>query len=209
MRNFKKKALSIIGLFFVTIVYGFVVHNNQVENSFVLSSRFFHPRGNQDSESTLQAIKELSPKRIDWVYHDSDQVLKEYKNRGLPFSLTLNPQLPDSAGYSTLKYRIRDYQGKSYTAPWMKEWKIKNPYWGCVNNPMFYKLFLDRSLFLASKGPYTLFVDDAIFNERLCRENLGGCFCKFCIKKFSEKKSSDLAKGDVFKSLKKSISNQL
>jgi hypothetical protein len=95
-----------------------------------------------------------------------------------------------------------------YTVPWMKDWKIKNPYWGCVNNPGFYNLFVDQSLFLASKGPYVLFVDDAIFNKRLSGEKLEGCFCEFCTKKYILK-NPDLANGDAFKSLIRSIGNQL
>jgi hypothetical protein len=72
MKNFKKKVLLIIGLFFLIIVFGFIVKNNQVENSFVLSSRIFHPRNGSDSARTLQAIQELNPKRVDWIYYNND-----------------------------------------------------------------------------------------------------------------------------------------
>jgi hypothetical protein len=209
MGKLKKTILSILISFLVlSIVSGFIVYNNQTNNSYVLSSRFFHPRGVQDTESTLQAIDQLNPKRVDWVYYDNDQILTEYKKRGLPFSLTLNPQLPDSSGYTTVKYRIIDYLGRCYTAPWMKEWKIRNPYWGCVNNPRFYKLFLDSSLFLAKKEPYALFVDDAIFNVRLARQKIGGCFCDFCRAKFVLQ-NRDFANQVAFDKLKISIRNQI
>jgi hypothetical protein len=158
--------------------------------------------------STLQAMQELNPKRVDWVYYDNDQILREYKKRGLPFSLAVNPQIPDSSGYRTSKYRIKDYKGAPYTAPWMKDWKIKNPYWGCVNNPGSYNLFLDQSLFLANKVPYALLVDDALFDARLKKEKLAGCFCDFCINKF-KKQNQDFDNQDAFEELKLDIASQL
>ncbi|WP_310557792.1 hypothetical protein [Flavobacterium sp.] len=167
---------------------------------FTLSSRFFHPRNQTDNAKTLDAIDELNPKKIDWIYYENDAILEKYKKKGLPFSLTLNPQIADSLGYTSKKNKIIDYKGEIFIAPWMKSWKVKNPYWGCVNNPNFKKLFLDKSLFLASKEPYALMVDDALFNARLKKVKLIGCFCNYCTKKYNllnrRKTSKSINKAD-------------
>lgn len=155
-------------------------------NRYVLSSRFFHPRNSNDVHSTVNAIEHLKPVRIDWTYYESDEILNIYKKYQLPFSLAINPQIRDSAGYTSKKLRMKDFEGTPYVAPWMKHWKVTNPYWGCVNNPDFYSLFVNRSLFLASKGAYGIFVDDALFNVRLSIEKKIGCFCEHCVSLFQK-----------------------
>jgi hypothetical protein len=179
--SFVKKSLLILFFFSTSLI----TICSQESPIFILSSRFFHPRNQNDNARTLAAIDELSPNKIDWIYYENDTILEKYKKKGLPFSLTLNPQLVDSIGYTSKKTRIIDPQGKIYIAPWMNSWNVKNPYWGCINNPGFVKLFLERSLFLASKGAYSLMVDDALFNARLKREKLVGCFCDYCIEKYN------------------------
>jgi hypothetical protein len=170
----------------ILIIYASCKNNAHISHNYVLSSRFFHPRDSKDTTSTLRIIDKLKPKRIDWVYYENDAILQEYKKRNLNYSLTLNPQIPDSGAYTTLKYRIFDYKGAAYVAPWMKSWKIRNPYWGCVNNPFFYEIFISHSTFLISKKPYALFVDDPLFNVRLKKDGIGGCFCKHCIAKYHQ-----------------------
>lgn len=161
----------------------------KAEPAFILSSRSFHPKDKDDKENTMEAIDKLKPQRIDWVYFENDEILKIYRDKGLEYSLTLNPQTADPNEHATKRYRIEDYEGKLYVAPWMKSWKTKTANWGCVNNPGFYKTFLDRALFLAKKKPYALMVDDAVFNVRLQREKLVGCFCAYCLQKFEKLQS--------------------
>ena len=167
----------------------FFLHKRELPSYGVLSSRFYHPRGDLDSMSTVKAIEKLKPRRIDWTYCEDETILNIYKKHNLPFSLTVNPQLSDSSGYTTKKHRLLDYSGKAYSAPWKKNWKIKNPYWGCVNNPKFYELFLKKTKKLASLGAYAILVDDAIFNYRLKLEKKIGCFCEFCIEKYNLNKN--------------------
>ena len=159
----------------------------KTENNYVLSSRFYHPRNKKDPQSTINAINKLKPKRIDWVYYGSNNELSLYQKLKLPYSLAINPQVPDSLEFTTKKYRIKELTGNFYIAPWMKTWKIKNPYWGCVNNPHFNKLFLTKALYLSSLKPYALFVDDAAFNTRLKKEKKIGCFCEHCVLLFKKK----------------------
>lgn len=173
----------------------------------VLSTRFFHPRGVVvDSMSTLEAIRKLQPKRIDWTYCEDKKILEIYKKFNLDFSLAVNPQLPDSSGYTTKKYRIIDFEGNPYRAPWMKTWKIRNPFWGCVNNPKFYKLFLKQGKKLAALGAYAILVDDAIFNYRLVKEKKLGCFCSHCIQKFKKQISFNQEK--PIEALSKTLRNE-
>lgn len=184
----KKTNASFVKKYFVTIFFfstSLITIWSQESPIFILSSRFFHPRNQSDNAKTLDAIDELNPNKIDWIYYENDTILEKYKKKGLPFSLTLNPQIADSLGYTSKNTRIIDYRGVIYVAPWMKSWKVKNPYWGCVNNPNFKKLFLDKSLFLASKEAYALMVDDALFNAILKKEKLIGCFCNYCTEKYN------------------------
>lgn len=174
------------------------------ENStsmYVLSSRFFHPRNSNDIHSTVNAIEHLKPARIDWTYYESDEILNIYKENNLQFSLAINPQIRDSAGYTSKKIRMKDFEGNTYVAPWMKNWKVTNPYWGCVNNPQFFDLFVNRSLFLASKGAYGIFVDDALFNVRLTIEKKVGCFCDYCKDSFNSKNADATINPTVLKNI--------
>jgi hypothetical protein len=193
MSNTNKKYLFYAMLFFL-IGFGCksaLQNTNAVEKNsntlYVLSSRFFHPRSSNDIHSTVKAIEQLKPKRIDWTYYESDEILSIYKKYQLPFSLAINPQIRDSSGYTSKKLRMKDFEGNTYVAPWMKNWKVTNPYWGCVNNPYFYDLFVKKTLFLASKGAYGIFVDDALFNVRLTIEKKVGCFCEHCVALFNAK----------------------
>jgi len=174
----RTKACAILIAFWLTCNLFASAQTSQI----VISSRWFHPRDSSDPESTLAVIDSIKPGRIDWIYYENDNILEEYRSRGLEFSLAINPQIADSSGFTTKKHRILDYKGETFVAPWMRKWKNKNPYWGCVNNPGFYSLFLERTLFLASKGPYAIMVDDALFNVQL--KGRGGCFCQFCTNKF-------------------------
>ncbi len=151
----------------------------------ILTSRWFHPRDNLDTLNTLAMIKTFKPARIDWTYCDDDKVLKKYRDLNIPYSLAINPQTPDSAGFTTPKTRIITPSGVPYTASWMN-WKMNNPYWGCVNNPLFKKIFFHNTVKLINLKPYAILVDDALFNIQLQREkrDMVGCFCTYCVDNF-------------------------
>src|ERR1700748_267507 len=153
------------------------------EPEVVLSSRAFHPTNPKDTLSTLKAIDEFKPDRIDWMYCDNPTQLNELKQRGIKYSLAINPQVPDSSGYTTAKLRIKDINGQPMTAPWMKNFKSKNPYWGCVNNPGFRTLFIDKTKHIVDLGAYGVVVDDARFNE--VATEWGGCYCDYCVSGFN------------------------
>ena len=151
----------------------------------VLTSRWFHPRDKMDTLNTMEMMKTFKPNRIDWTYCDDDKVLKQYRNLGIPYSLAINPQTPDSLGYTTKKTRIITASGVPYIASWMN-WKMKAPNWGCVNNPLFKKVFYYNTVKLINLKPYAVFVDDALFNKQLQHEkrDMVGCFCTYCIDNF-------------------------
>jgi hypothetical protein len=133
--------------------------------------------------STLKMIKDFGATRVDWMYCENDDQLKQLRDIGIPFSLATNPQTPDSAGYTTVKTRIVNIEGKALTPPWMKDWKNqKTPYWGCVNNPIFKEVFLAKGKKFIDLGAYGIFVDDPRFNELAF--DWGGCFCEYCVKKY-------------------------
>ncbi|TNE53549.1 MAG: hypothetical protein EP338_11020 [Bacteroidetes bacterium] len=177
----------------------------QEEAGFVLSSRWFHPRHSQDKVSTVEAIEKFHPKRIDWTYTTDDKVLELYRKRGIPYSLTMNPMVPDSAEYTTQKGRMRTLEQELYVAPWMRKWKIKTPYWGCVNNPDFQSTFLNRGKELLRKGAYGIMVDDPDFNIRLKLDQGIGCFCHHCISDFLRFDSSFSDSEDGIMTLAKKV----
>lgn len=164
------------------------------ESHYRLSSRFFYPVGINGHPSTIEVLDKLKPAYIEWTYNYSVEALNAYKNRGIKYSIAMNPQIPDSLGYTTGKLSIKKRNGDYYVAPWMKDWKISNPFWGCVNNPGFYSLFLNRGLQIAATGAYAIIVDDSLFNARLNNDGEIGCFCNYCISGFYD---SLLSNGSV------------
>lgn len=153
----------------------------------ILSSRFFHPINKLDSNNTLNAIDELKPSKLDWTYTDNPTMLTLFKQRLIPFSIALNPQVPDSLSYTTKKFRIITKNGTPYIASWMRSWHNNNMFWGCVNNPGFVNLFFNKSKAVVDLGAYGIFVDDPLFNVQLQYETKDeiGCFCDFCINKYA------------------------
>ena len=152
----------------------------------VLSSRFFHPINTGDTLNTVKFFKQAKADRIDWLYCEDAGKLKILKDNNIKFSLAMHPEIPDSGEYTTAKYRIKDINGKPYIASWMKTWNMKNPYWGCVNNPDFQQLFYKTAVRYLNLGAYAIFVDDALFNVQLQKErpNEYGCFCNYCLDGF-------------------------
>ncbi|RAK02561.1 hypothetical protein LX87_00681 [Larkinella arboricola] len=149
----------------------------------ILSSRWFHPSSPKDTLSTIRMVELYKPDRIDWMYCTNDSQLAQLRMRKVPYSLAINPQVPDSAGY-TVNGRIKDFRGQKLAAPWMRNWKQKNPYWGCVNAPVFQQLFLQESYKLIDLKAYGLFVDDARFNDHATE--WGGCLCEYCLTGFTK-----------------------
>lgn len=150
----------------------------------IMSSRLFHPVNDKDTLSTMNAIRLFRPDRLEWMYCTNPKQLQQIKDLEIPFSLATHPQIPDSLSFTTPKYRILDVHGNPVIAPWMRGKVMRNPYWGCVNNPGFQQLFLDYAENLIDIGAYAIFVDDALFNAHAV--NFGGCFCDYCMTGFSQ-----------------------
>ncbi len=175
-----KKFINVICTFAIT----FFSYNTYSQGThIVLTSRSFHPSNSSDTLSTLKVIDQLKPSRLDWIYTESANTLKLFKDRNLPFSLAIHPEVGDSAGYTTKKFRIVDINGRPYEAPWMIGSKV---YWGCVNNPGFQDFFLKKTFHYSDLGAYAIFVDDGAFNVQLQndRPNKYGCFCDYCLQGF-------------------------
>lgn len=202
------KIVCYVGIILLAFSCSIYIKTNKSDEKgmkYSLSSRSFHPINNHDPQSTMDVIYKLNPKRIDWTYTKKHSFLEIYQKMNLPYSLTINPQVPDSLAYTTKKYRIIDYRGEAYTAPWMKNWKQKNPYWGCVNNPLFYQLFLEQGIYLASLKPYAIMVDDAMFNARLKWEEKVGCFCTHCELNYENYNTKNYKTADGVRNLKKAL----
>lgn len=172
---------SFSALFLLIMVTGC---STLAQTEIVLSSRWFHPRDAKDTLSTIKMVKDFGVTRVDWMYCNDKQQLKQLQDLHIPYSLAINPQTPDSAGYTTPKTRILDINGNPLTAPWMKSWTIKNPYWGCVNNPLFRDVFYRNTKALVDLGAYGIFVDDARFNDHAL--DWGGCYCSYCVSAFAK-----------------------
>jgi hypothetical protein len=166
----------------------FVFNNSFAQTKLVLSSRSFHYGTGSDTLNTLKVIDQLSPARLDWIYCETPSILNLFKARKLPFSIAINPNVPDSGNYTTKKFRIVDIDGNPYVAPWVSTTNAHNIYWGCVNHPLFQRFFTDKCLKFIDLGAYAIFVDDALMNVQLQqdRPNKYGCFCEYCLKGFCE-----------------------
>ncbi len=163
----------------------FFFHCFQVNCQFevILSSRTFHPNSEIDTLNTLKIIEEFEVSQVDWMYCESKKKLELLREKGIPYSLAINPMLPDSLEYGTPKNKVLDINGNPIIVPWMKNWSRKNLYWGCVNNESFYNLFIAKCKKLADLKCYGIFVDDAKMNYQFAKDN--GCFCNECINKFT------------------------
>jgi hypothetical protein len=195
----KKNIYLIAGL----LLFNVIGLANAQQSKAVLSSRSFHPLNGNDTLSTIKVIDELKPDRIEWMYADDPKKLALLQERGIKYSLAINPQTSDSAGYTTVKTRIVDINGKPYIAPWMRTIKSNASYWGCANNPLFQEVFYKNARKLVNLGAYAIFVDDGLFNVQLQSDNPKefGCFCSYCLDGFSKYlkdiNRADLATGSV------------
>ncbi|MDI9880063.1 hypothetical protein [Flectobacillus longus] len=165
-------------IYFCMLCFSVIGQNSE---ELVLSSRFLHPINSKDTLNTINLVKKLGVKKVDWLYSDSESGLKEL-SKYARFSLAMNPQVPDS-GQFTIKGRVQDINGNKLKAPWMSKWKMNNPYWGCVNSPVFQEVFKKRAQVLISLGAYGLVVDDARMNDQAVE--WGGCFCEYCMDGFT------------------------
>ena len=159
---FNRTLLSLVCI--TSISFGAQCQN---KSTIVLTSRSYHPKNKEDTLSTLKAIQQFKPSRLDWTYTSDSNITAIYHRLKIPFSLAINPMTADSAGSTTKKLRIQTIDGETFVAPWMKDWKIKTPYWGCVNNPEFQELFYQNTLKLVRLKPYGIMVDNPEFNARL------------------------------------------
>lgn len=164
-----------------------VPFSSSAQLDIVLTSRFWHPNGNNDTLRTLEALDVFGATRLDWMYYNRQSIpLDSLKKRNITYSLTLNPMTPDSAHCTTPKIRVKNMYGEPYIAPWMREWKSCNLLWGCVNNPEYKTLFLAKSKILVDKGAYAIMVDDGRFNDQMVGSNGENCFCDHCVSGFNK-----------------------
>ena len=141
------------------------------------SSRWKHPKNDNDTHNTFRDAKDFHATRLEWVYSFDPEWIKECKKQGYSFGGTLNSKLPDTPGKSTKnKGRIHDKTGQPVTAPWMH-----NAWWGCVNSPEYRESYLAHAKLLIDGGVDLIHMDDPDINVRAIE--WGGCYCKYCQKK--------------------------
>jgi hypothetical protein len=141
-----------------------------------LSSRWRHPRNEDDPHDTFETGDAFHATRLDWVYSLDPQWIKSCRDRGYRFGATLNSDVSDTVGSGTReKGRIRNKNGDPVTAPWMVRWKA---WWGCVNAPSYQEAFLAHALRIVDGGADVIHVDDPGFNATAV--HWGGCFCQHC-----------------------------
>ena len=90
-------------------------------------SRWFHPKDDRDTLSTIKIAKAFNVTRIDWMYCNNKTQLQQLQQLNIPYSLAINPQTPDSAGYTTAKTRILDINGNPLVATMDEKMEGQNP----------------------------------------------------------------------------------
>jgi len=151
------------------------------------SSRWKHPASSADTLDTFAAAAEFDVNRIDWVYSREVDWIKECKARGFVFGGALSPTCPDDTRAQTrVKGRIVLEDGTLFKPPWMESWG--EWYWGCVNNPIFRKTFLDHAKIYVDGGSDYIIIDDPHINLRAPK----GCFCQYCKKIATERGASNV-----------------
>jgi len=159
-----------------------------------VSSRWQHiaPVGNPNTSpwlTTNEAEKAFFATRLDWVYTTNSSFVNQSR---IPVQASINSNNPDSFdGPATYNVgRILNLYGEKITAPWMANF-TPTPYYGCINNPSYRQVVTDRAMRLLQPiskggvGACSLQHDDPWSNYESTMWSKGGCYCSFCIKKFS------------------------
>ncbi|MBY0391936.1 MAG: hypothetical protein K2Q27_01585 [Novosphingobium sp.] len=120
--------------------------------------------------------------RCDWTYVDGGTFFFDLRQSGIPGAggaINMIPQdSPTVATYRT--GRTNDRNGRLLEAPWQRG---KGLYWGCVNNPDFLRLQLERARNTLAAGAEWIQHDDAA--GQIQAVSFGACWCNFCRRKAS------------------------
>ncbi|MEE4312700.1 MAG: hypothetical protein V2J62_12625 [candidate division KSB1 bacterium] len=140
------------------------------------SSRWRHPRSESDTLDTFETGEAFFATRLDWVYSTDPEWIAECRSRGYHFKAALNTILPDAPGLKRWeKGRIKDKDGESVTAPWMRGWDSR---WGCVNSPAYRSTYLAHARKCIQGGTDAFQMDDPGINHAAIA--WGGCYCAHC-----------------------------
>jgi hypothetical protein len=147
------------------------------------SSRWEHPRNEQDTLETFSAARRFHATHLNWVYTTNTGFIQKAQSKGYKLQVALTPTLPDLPFGSNQHAlgRIVNKAGQPVTAPWMKGW---DNWWGCVNNPVFQETYFAYLQSALEAGAYSFQVDDPAMGFLLLRnkwEDL--CYCEYCCRK--------------------------
>lgn len=115
--------------------------------------------------------------RLEWNYVERGSFFQDAKAAGVQVSGgAINMWPTDGPGLASYKIgRQQDRYGAAIEAPWVKG---KGWYWGCVNNPDFFRLQMGRASRALQAGASVIQYDDCA--GAIPAVAWGGCWCAHC-----------------------------
>ncbi|MES2307601.1 MAG: hypothetical protein V4507_01970 [Verrucomicrobiota bacterium] len=156
----------------------------------------------KDPHPTLKALRDFHVTRLQWIYSLTPDFIKQVKEMGITVSAAAGTNLSD-AGIDTSdpkwqdRYSIKDLNGKTTTATWMRAWKVPG-LWYCVNNPEARSAAAKRLASMAAMGVLDIQRDDPIGNVKPAIQ-WGACYCPHCMEQFRSYLQANVHDDDFLK----------
>jgi hypothetical protein len=144
------------------------------------------PINTDDSQDTLQALRDFHATTLAWAYIDDPVFIAKVKQSGRVFGGAASA--PSYIGEKTDEDWLKNVcvlnrKGEVIIAPWKRNWKTRS-LWGCLNNPELERGHMEYLKRYVDAGVDIMQRDEPRVNDGAVR--WGGCFCDHCMKGFRQ-----------------------
>ena len=163
----------------------------------IMRSLNFRPKNSADTYNTFTAMDDFHVTRLEWVYAtnltnaDAIQKISQVKAGGRFYGGTAS-----NSGSLPNNYSCVNLNGETVTWSHMRAW-VPAVGVGCMNNPNYYQYQLNGWLTVFNQGAGSLQRDDP--NQAATIYTIGGCFCDYCMSKFSSWLDLNINKDSLLK----------